>query len=334
MGIEDSFSDQDQAASRFCERMLRQEPDASYKEVRREARNAAGLKLRREVWTSVRRQLGLRPDEEAPDAGDSEEGTSPPMSGPESRRHRDDAPPFRDDRPPRWDDRPQRTDRPPYPDRQPYPQRPPYREPAPPPAAREEPRYEGERRRPAWATPARGPIPPAPRMPEPRPFAQPPQPPAPVAPPPRSSTIVNAPRSAIEFMVEYLRAVNREASFNEVKDAAEREGYTVYPATFGRAQAIVGIVEAPVGAAARPIGPAAAAPVAPPSAPVVAAEVSATPAPTPVPAVAPAFVAPDPVEGLRAFFVAVDRLQSDGVRLRKAAATMLAAVQLALHPPK
>lgn len=42
------------------------------------------------------------------------------------------------------------------------------------------------------------------------------------------------------FAVKYLRE-KPEADYSEVKHAAEREGYTIYPITYGRAQALLGI---------------------------------------------------------------------------------------------
>jgi hypothetical protein len=44
-------------------------------------------------------------------------------------------------------------------------------------------------------------------------------------------------------MVRYLQS-KPEASFDEVREASEDAGFTIYPATFGRAQAIAGIIEA------------------------------------------------------------------------------------------
>lgn len=49
-------------------------------------------------------------------------------------------------------------------------------------------------------------------------------------------------RTAVEFMADYLRD-KPEAGYKEVREAAENNGYTVSSATFGRAQAMVGLVE-------------------------------------------------------------------------------------------
>jgi hypothetical protein len=133
-------------------------------------------------------------------------------------------------------------------------------------------------------------------------------------------------------MVHYLQSINREATFQEVAEAAEREGYAVYPATFGRAQAIVGIVEAPQ-VLQRPFPapataqPAAATPLAPPAPP-------SPPEPLePLPAQRPAMESPgavDPITGLMIFMTALDDLDKDRQRFRQSVSAMLSVVQQAL----
>lgn len=88
-----------------------------------------------------------------------------------------------------------------------------------------EPREAGSSKepRPAWAT----------RSPQPDDSAV----------PSAKSVFVDAPLSPIEFMVQHLQTTNPEASFEEVRLAAEAAGHTVYPATFGRAQALAGLLE-------------------------------------------------------------------------------------------
>jgi hypothetical protein len=158
--------------------------------------------------------------------------------------------------------------------------------------------YRGQRR-PAWAAPART-----------APWAQPL--PARTEPPPTAT--IQA-RTAIEFMVEYLRTVKLEASFQEVQAAAEKAGFTIYPATFGRAQAMVGLVEA--------------------SKPVVLPPASPAPAPEPAlraaPAAAPSQAGIDPEEGLRAFFDAYRRAHLDRARIRRLMRDMLEVAQAALE---
>jgi len=61
-------------------------------------------------------------------------------------------------------------------------------------------------------------------------------------------------QNAVEFMANYLRE-KPEAGYREVREAAETGGYTVSSATFGRAQAIVGILEDAESEAAAPAGP-------------------------------------------------------------------------------
>lgn len=53
--------------------------------------------------------------------------------------------------------------------------------------------------------------------------------------------------SAIDFTRKYLRE-KPEASFAEIRDAAEAEGLKIYPIVFGRAKALEGLVKvAPYG---------------------------------------------------------------------------------------
>lgn len=216
------------------------------------------------------------------------------------------------------------------------PQRPP--EPAPP---LQEPG--GFRRRPAWAMPQSGP----PQFPD-----------APRAAPPSRMVPQQLPeflrlaRNPVEFMVGYLQQVNRDASFAEVEAAANEFSFTVYPTTFGRAQAIVGIVEAPrpgIPAAPphhppvmpAPVMQAPAAPVAPPAAPIPVAPSMASSAAPATPA-APATeasapqdqAATDPTEGLMNFFRALDRSSSRNVHTRALVEHMLHVVSDALIEPE
>lgn len=335
MPIEDTLSEPDQAALRFCLKSLRQDPQITYKEVRREARNSAGIAVRRQIWTMARRELGLKVDDEGTDgasgggADDAGGGRDPHFAPREERRHPPTAP-----IPPTPAPSTASTGHE-SPEPRHFP--PPRREERSPP--RFDSREEGDRRRPAWAQPSR-------QGPSARPFEsrepfdrRPPSGAEGGAPPAADgahSKLVSPPRNPIEFMVHYLQTVNRESSFLEIKDAAEREGYTIYPATFGRAQAIVGLVEAPQHLH-RP-SPPAPAPVAPPAAVVPAATAapaagSVTPAPAEaVPPVlgtrAPGSI--DPISGLMIFMTALDDLDKDRLRFRNSIGGILSVVRHAL----
>jgi hypothetical protein len=47
---------------------------------------------------------------------------------------------------------------------------------------------------------------------------------------------------AMDFIVESLRK-NKDATYAEIADAAQKRGYTIYPIMFGRAQAMLGLVK-------------------------------------------------------------------------------------------
>ena len=51
----------------------------------------------------------------------------------------------------------------------------------------------------------------------------------------------NEPSPAFAFILDYLRR-NKKASFAEVRDAAAQDGFTIYPISYGKAQALLGLV--------------------------------------------------------------------------------------------
>lgn len=337
MPTESTFSDQDEAAFQYCLKALKSDPQVTYKEVRREARNAESVSVKRHVWTAARKKLGLIPEESAapgpaprrpdnPDAG-TDDRPEPPGGDPRERdrpyrprsdrgrpggRDRDGGP-YRGPR--RGPDGPDRMDDRQRPDRR-------MDRPAPP--------SRPDHRRPAWATPPenRSQRPSAP----PPPSAPPGNPAAPPAPPAGSTpfddvldpvtgkpVFVSPRRNSVDFCVEYLEKLP-EATFQEVKVAGEREGFAIYPATFGRAQAQVGIVEADATVLKKP--PAPVAPAAPPP--------TRPAAPPPPPPRAKKTSDIDPVEGFQAFIDALMTVEHDRVVLRRAIEAMLEVVQNAL----
>lgn len=200
----------DREAIEFCLGLLRDDPDMTYREARRLGRTQRGLAVRRQDWTAARREAGLSGRDEDDLFDPPEEKTAPASAATGS--------------------------------------------PAPSPrssasgtAAREEgpgrsrtPPWQSDPKRPAppWATPpARGGDP----REEAHPASESPR--SPALPSTPRSLFTNPAQNAIEFMVRYLEE-KRDAAFEEVREAAEDAGFTIYPATFGRAQAIAGIVEA------------------------------------------------------------------------------------------
>lgn len=150
--------------------------------------------------------------------------------------------------------------------------------------------------------------------------------PAPTA----NSMFLNPARNPIEFMVQYLKTTNAEASFDEVRRAAEEAGYTIYPATFGRAQALAGLLDDEVTDEPIRVAPESSAPPAAPT----------PPAPAPTPAAAPrqkrTVEAPvntdgiDPVAGLHAFMAALGKAERDQAVLKNKVQSMLDVIHRAL----
>ncbi len=292
MPTEENLPEQDATLLQWVLRTLRSDPEASYKDVRKEARSAVGLTLSRRIWTSARRELGLS----TVDEGEGDESGAPPLA---PGRPMDDQG-FQPRRPYEQDfRRPPRHEPPPWsrPDR---PERP---------APNFDAAADADRRRaPAWMQPSRSP------------WERPPEPVVEPAPIDQQKNIIQQARSAIEFMVEYLRSVNREAAFAEVQDAASRAGFSVYPTTFGRAQAILGIVEAP-----KPVitAPVVEAPKMPPLAPPT------NPTPTKGKDV---LVVSDAIQGINTFFKTLDRMEKDRSKMRDMTRQMLDTVRNALYP--
>lgn len=115
MSPEEPLTEQDQAALRHCVKVLKQEPEITYKELRRDAQKTAGLKVRRLVWTLARRELGLRPDGDmgGEGGGEGEEAASERTQRdlrPSAPRPPDDRFPQRDAR----DEAPWRNERQPW----------------------------------------------------------------------------------------------------------------------------------------------------------------------------------------------------------------------------
>ncbi len=258
----EDFTQADLDALAFCVAILEQEPDVTYKEARREARLTKGLSVRRQVWTSAKRKLGIGQQDEVVDAAMADPsncaGTAAPGADEESKSRTED------------------EKRSPSEPAQPVP---------------EERWPQG--RRPAWATP-RG---------EQTPSAD--------APPPKSTPVSQHP---IEFMVQYLQTKNSDATFDEVRLAAENAGYTVYPATFGRAQALAGILDS-------------------------VEDGQPVPASASQPQPQPAKAAPqparehgeiDPVEGLRTFSKALSQRTKQRDHIKATAERMLEVVKQAL----
>ncbi|MSR75840.1 MAG: hypothetical protein EXS14_10275 [Planctomycetes bacterium] len=297
----------DQKAMEYCLGVLRDDPDAHYKEVRRAARADKGLTLKRHVWTLARQQLGLKGDEEPGE--ETGERDARPALRPEAPTHQSLG----------WNARPAAP-------------RPRWQESGPdsaPPSRDTSPASQPPRRRPAWAMPQTptGSTPtddtwraPASHAPTKAPREK------------ELPEILKQARNPVEFMVGYLQQVSRDANFAEVETAAEEFGFTVYPTTFGRAQAIVGIVEAPtraVPAAAPAAAPAPAATYAS-AAPVTQSVILTRPnISTPTGAGTEA----DPLEGLMNYFVALDRRAAGSVQTRRLMQQMLHAVDEALHAP-
>ncbi len=171
-----SSPDQDQAAVRYCLRMLKEEPDVSYKEVRREAWRSEKLTIRRQEWTAARRELGLAVEAAEPEPSErgGQEGPREPTGGEPPRS------PSREPRPyPPREDRSRfgppghgrEFERPSWPERTGGAARTSddegsfFGEPSRPAPPRRDEAGGEERRRPAWATPARPSGPAAPQTP-------------------------------------------------------------------------------------------------------------------------------------------------------------------------
>jgi len=309
MPIDDTFSEQDQAALAFCIELLRNEPTAEYKEARREARVTRGLSVRRQVWTVARRKSGVGPQDEvvAEDVTGSAPSPAPqpprdrgPHSHPQQVRERDaaDGPRAREgqsfeqrddagDSSERHEDRPSRRQE---------------RD-----SSDEEPRWPGGRR-PAWAVP----------KPEPK-----------EATPSPTSMFLTPARNPIEFMVQYLKTTNAEASFEEVRSAAEDAGFTIYPATFGRAQALSGLLDDEVSDEPIRVAPQSSLPATSgASASTSPSSSSAPPRPSqPVPVSVDGI---DPVAGMQAFMTAMGKSERDSKALKLRIERMLDVIHRAL----
>lgn len=286
MTVDESFTQPDLDALAFCVALLQNEPDITYKEARREARVSKGLSVRRQVWTAARRKLGIGPQDEVVDASMADTQKAQAQKAERAEEPR----------------RPSRPDDDGHGEAEPTPVH--DGEVAP---GTNEPRARGEAappkrdawpsgRRPAWATPK-----PAPKEQS--------------APSP-NDLFVSPPQNPIEFMVRYLQTTNAEASFEEVRLAAESAGHTVYPATFGRAQALAGLLEEvedgkPVPASA--------------SAPKPKAKKAAAPPPP-----APTTDGIDPVAGMQAFMKAMAKSEKDRHLLRRNIEQMLEIIQRGL----
>ena len=295
MTIDDSYSDQDRAALAFCIELLEREPDLDYKEARREARVSKGLSVRRQIWTTARRQCGVGPHDEV--VSEDVLGHAPePPSAPEvpSAPSRSGAP----ESAPWGRESGRRHHSEQAPERQPTSSDHHAGESAGTPT---EPRWPGGRK-PAWATPSHGA-----KDPDPKP----------------ASMFLNPARNPIEFMVQYLKTTNAEANFDEVREAAENAGFTAYPATFGRAQALAGLLDDEN-----------------PEEPIRVS--SAAPANTTTPAAverperkqeATGGESPDidPVAGMQAFIAAMGKAERDQAALKKRIERMLEVIQHALE---
>jgi hypothetical protein len=115
-------------------------------------------------------------------------------------------------------------------------------------------------------------------------------------------------------MVQFLQTTNPEASFEEVRLAAEAAGHVVYPTTFGRAQALAGLLEE--AEEGKPI--------------TLATSVSAAPEQAPRPAASPG-KGIDPVNGLQAFIKAIAKSEKDHHLLRTNIEKMLETVRRGLR---
>jgi hypothetical protein len=62
------------------------------------------------------------------------------------------------------------------------------------------------------------------------------------APAPALTEPETARQTPVEFMTDQLKE-NPETSFRQMKELAEAKGFTIYPATFGRAQALAGLLD-------------------------------------------------------------------------------------------
>ncbi len=299
----------------YCLGALREDPDAHYKEVRRAARADSGIALKRHVWTAARVQLGLKVDDDG--------------EGDESAPRTASATP-----PPRVNPLPPRTIAP----APPRPYMPPVHMPAermPPraperpfasPAARDAaPPGDPWRKRPAWAMPQ------TPAATQDAWLATNARQPGRKRELPE---ILKQARNPVEFMVGYLQQVSREANFDEVAEAAEEFGFTVYPTTFGRAQAIVGIVEGPQRVQSHGNAPAAQAPsttVAPTTSGASWTAPETTTLATAATAAPASATANDPLSGLLAFFHGLDQRTAASSMLRHEMALMLHVVEEALR---
>lgn len=310
------MNDQDQdpqfeKALAYCLNALREDPDSHYKEVRRAARADSGIALKRHVWTAARVQLGLKTDDEADDGGP--QIASAPIPRAPALPPRTVAPPpsRHPDTPPPW--QPEARPTTPSPER-PF---------SAPPQRPQAPSGDGWKKRPAWAMPQ------APAVEQrPAPHAQAP------AHKRELPEILKQARNPVEFMVGYLQQVSRDANFDEVAEAAEEFGFTVYPTTFGRAQAIVGIVESPQRVQSHNTASAA-------QLPSSRSTVASIPEPTTTPVVtlsesspvqaAAAPLSSDPLSGLLAFFQGLDRRAATNASLRHDLSVMLHVVEEALR---
>ncbi|HMS15759.1 MAG TPA: hypothetical protein PKA37_02890 [Planctomycetota bacterium] len=326
MNPESPNEEQDREVIEFCLALLRKDPEMNYREARKEARAQKGLAVRRQLWSAARREAGVtgRDDDDSYDQGGDAEGSDERSD----RGHRSDGN--------RQQDRGSRAEG----------QRPGSRSEGTRPGSRSEgnryqerpgSHHDGDAReserpsRPApWQADPKRPVPPwaKPRDEERR------DEPGRVVPPERRasgtppSLFSNPAQNAIEFMVRYLQA-KPEAPFEAVREAAEDAGFTVYPATFGRAQAIVGIIEAnprPIITTHLPKEPAAPSPA--PAAPTGGRTFVN---PEPLPRSVSHQVEVSPEVAFQIFFKAFQQRRSQRVLVRERVAAMLSVIDEALE---
>ena len=222
-----SLSTEDREIIALCVELLKQDSGITYREVRKKLRSEKDLGVRRQLWSAARKEAGIARDDNDL-AGDGQARRPQETGRQENRNHRGHQDRRGPQRRPESREPVRRDTEEPEAPWTPDPSKP------PPPWARS--REHDRRRMPDSHD--NGQHVERREQPSPKPF----YPPA---------------RTAMEFMVQYLGKLP-EASFEQVRDAAEDAGFTIYPATFGRAQATVGIIEAdpaPIVRRTRPTSP-------------------------------------------------------------------------------
>lgn len=321
-------SEEESAARRYCLTLLGEDSACTYHDARRLGKRE-GVKVTRRIWSAARREAlgeeetdelenGAPPSEPAP--GPESPGAKRPPEPPTSERRAFPPEPAAPEAPPpRGPRREQRAE-----------PRPPFENPHLHPrtrasrgnhdARRGRDREDSPRARDRWESlfggddqglqdlrherPPRG---------EPRREARPGEPGEELTPPPperprapQVSPLRGGRPSAVEFMAEVLRE-EPDATYRQVRERAENEGYIVSAAAFGRAQVIAGVLR----------------PEAPGSSPRPPAARAAPNIPTP----------DDPIAHLQAFIEAFSRSARQTSGMRTALREMLQVVQKALHGP-